>query len=158
MIDFAHMIERLKSWSDAKHTCTQCGMLEPACECRDGHEEGQNWAPTEESKFIDEATVAMEMLLKFAERACPKCDGCGKLLLEGGVVEADGITKKPARVVCVECKDPNFVPEPSRASLSLESWTLTDGDTEEVLKALANGFAMPRIEIEQLKPFVPPHG
>jgi hypothetical protein len=128
-------------------------MLEPACECRSGHEEGQNWAPTEESRFIDEAISAMEMLLNFAERACPKCDGCGKLLLRGGITEADGITKKPARVVCVKCKDPNFVPEPSSASLSLEHWTLTDGDAETVLKALADGLATARIEIKQLKPF-----
>ena len=156
MIDFAHLLERMKSWSDAKHTCTQCGMLEPACECRSGHEEGQNWAPTEESRFIDETVVAFEMLLGFAERACPKCDECGKLLLQGGVVEADGITKKPARIVCVNCKDPNFKKELSRAELSMKDWVLTDGDAEEVLKALARGYALPRIDIEPLKPFVPP--
>jgi hypothetical protein len=155
MIDFAHLLERMKSWSDAKHTCTQCGMLEPACDCRWGHEEGQNWAPTEESRFIDETIVAFEMLLRFAERACPKCDGCGSLLLKGGVVEADGITKKPARIVCVECKDPNFVPEPSRASLSLKDWILADGDAETVLKALADRSAASKIEAEQLQPFIP---
>jgi hypothetical protein len=138
-------------------------MLEPACDCRWGHEEGQHWAPTEESRFIDETVVAFEMLLGFAERACPKCDGCDQLLLEGGIVEADGITKKPARIVCPGCRaknpialDPESV-EPSRSELSLKNWTLTDGDAEEVLKALANGFAMSRIAVGQLKPFVPPH-
>ena len=156
MIDFSHLLERLKSWSDAKHTCTQCGMLEPACDCRSGHEEGQNWEPTEESRFIDESIVAIEMLLGFAERACPKCDGCGKLLLQGGVVEADGITKKPARIVCLNCKDPNFVKAPSRAELSMKDWILTDGDAETVMKALADGSARARIMAEPLQPFIPP--
>jgi hypothetical protein len=131
-------------------------MLEPACECRSGHEEGQNWAPTEESRFIDEAVTAIEMLLGFAERACPKCDECGKFLLQGGIVEADGIMKKPARIVCVNCKDPNLVKAPSRAELSMKNWVLTDGNTEAIMKALADESAEAKIMTEPLQPSVPP--
>jgi hypothetical protein len=130
-------------------------MLEPACDCRWGHEEGQHWAPTEESRFIDETVVAIEMLLGFAERACSKCDECGKLLLQGGIVEADGITKKPARIVCINCKNPNFVKEPSRAELSMQDWILTEGDAAVITQALADGSARPRIIPELLKPFIP---
>lgn len=155
------LINRLQAWSDAFHTCTECGNKEPLCDCRDAHGEdendkGKNWAPTDESRVIDEAIEAIEVLLHFAERACPKCDGCGELLLQGGIVEADGIHKKPARVVCVKCKDPNFVKMPSRAELSMRDWTLTDGDAETVLQALATGAAVSRIPIEPLKPFIPP--
>jgi hypothetical protein len=132
MIYFAELVERLKTWSDAKHTCTQCGMLEPACDCRSGHEEGQNWTPTEESQFIDEAIVAIEALLGFAERACPKCDGCGKLLLEGSIIESDGLHGKQCRIVCEKCKDPSFVPEKpaSLSTKSIQGWNLTEDDIE----------------------------
>jgi len=158
---FPELIEHLKAWSDAFHVCTVCGNKEPLCDCRDVHGadengRGKNWTPTDESRVMDEAVEAIELLLGFAERACPKCDGCGELLLQGGVVEADGITKKPARVVCMKCRDPNFVKEPPRAALSLQDWTLSGDDAEEVLKALARGSALPRIDIEPLKPFVPP--
>ena len=47
----------------------------------------------------------VKRLRAFAEKFCPKCDGCGQLLLDGGVTEADGIKVKPCRAVCVSCHE-----------------------------------------------------
>jgi hypothetical protein len=134
-------------------------MLEPACECHDGHEEGQNWTSTEESRFIDEAVVAIEMLLSFAERACPKCDGCGKLLLQGGIVEADGIVKKPARIVCPDCRAKNPIvcdPESIEPSISTQGWNLTEEDNEFISRCLIAKAAITNVATAPLKPFVMP--
>lgn len=53
----------------------------------------------------EEGQIKVERLRAFAEKFCPKCDGCGQLLLGGGVTEADGITAKPCRAVCIECHE-----------------------------------------------------
>ena len=149
------LIERLKVWSDSKCTCTQCGQLELVCCCSSGHEIGQNWEPTDESRIFDEASVAIELLHNFALQACPKCDGCGKLLLEGGIVESDGLHSKPARIVCIACVNPDVVNEPSRAELLIQNWQLSEGDAAALLRASAEKLALAKIACEPLKPYVP---
>ena len=159
MIDFADLIERLRVWSDSYHRCTQCNLFESACDCIDAHApdesgQGKNWKPTDESAIFDEAIAAIEMLFNFTDRACPKCDGCGKLLLLNATVESDGLHGKPARIVCDNCKDPNFVKEPSRAALSMQNWHLSEGDADVVMQALATKSAIAKIACEPLKPYV----
>ncbi len=41
--------------------------------------------------------------VNYATKHCPRCDDCKSLLLDGGVVLADGIFEKPCRVVCSKC-------------------------------------------------------
>jgi len=126
MTDFVDLIERLKMLSDAHSKCIWCEQLEPLCCCSYNHTP-QDWIPTQESKMFLEAAIAIEKLYNFAVKFCPKCDGCGKLLLQGGIVEADGVAKKPARIVCIDCKDQNFIKEPSHIESSMRNWILCDG-------------------------------
>jgi hypothetical protein len=140
------LIERLKGWSDSYHKCTICGQLEPSCNCVDAHpvaedgEHGENWTPTPESEIFDEAVTAIELLYNYAVKVCPKCDGCGKLLLGGGIVESDGLHGKPARIVCIKCADPNAiraVPDKNKPQAS-QNWHTADGsDVDELISSIA---------------------
>lgn len=42
-------------------------------------------------------------LMAYVSQVCPRCDDCRELLIDGGIVEADGIVKKPCRVGCQAC-------------------------------------------------------
>jgi hypothetical protein len=139
-MDIPKFIERLKSWSDAKHTCTECGSLEPCCQCNchgdDGNGHGMNWAPTSESEFIDEAVAIMQVLFNFAEKTCPKCDRCGELLLGGGIVLSDGLHGKPVDIVCAGCyrqDDKEVEPETQENTNWAARWVRDEilGDTND---------------------------
>ena len=134
------LIQRLEMWCDATSKCIWCDELEPNCCCTQGHTP-QDWTPTPESKAFLEAAEAIKKLYGFALKCCPKCDDCEVLLLEGGIVESDGLHGKPARIVCPICRaknphacDPESV-EPSRAELSMREWTISEAD-EAALKTM----------------------
>jgi hypothetical protein len=119
--------------------------------------------------IFEESASAIERLYKYTIRVCPKCDGCGDLLLEGGIVESDGLHGKLARIVCPVCRaknphacDPESVEagvstslQPSRGMLSLQNWKLTEGDTDTVIQALAMKSAVANISAEPLQPYKP---
>lgn len=156
-MNMEELLERLKKWSDSCHKCIWCQHYEPECICTMGHEQ-QDWLPTDESRAFDDAIAAIESLYSYTIKVCPKCDGCGKLLLEGGIVESDGLHDKPCRIVCNNCKDPNATPE-KPASISAKTaheWNMTEEDSEFITKCLISKAVITKIATAPLKPFVMP--
>ena len=101
-MNYPDLIHRLEVRGDANCKCVWCEQLESSCDCTQGHTP-DDWKPTPESDVFFEAAAAIKKLHSFALKFCPKCDGCKELLLEGGIVESDGLHGKPCRVVCSDC-------------------------------------------------------
>lgn len=54
---------------------------------------------------VERFQASVDKYERFANKFCPACDDCKSLLLDGGIALADGITKKPCRIVCPECAE-----------------------------------------------------
>ncbi len=72
-------------------------------------------------QLVSSLESELERLQEFADKFCPRCDGCSTLLLSGGVMLADGITQKPCRVVCPECSLKNKAVEAEGGKSETES-------------------------------------
>ena len=145
-MNFPDLIKRLEMWCDARSKCVWCGEFEPDCYCAQGHTP-KDWKLTPESEVFLEAATAIKRFYDFALKFCPKCDDCQELLLEGGIVESDGLHGKPARIVCPSCRaknphacNPESVDLP-QAGLDTHGWK-AEGDVNVVVQTLAEKSAM----------------